>query len=146
MKRRHQWGPSGWGRRTWGCGGKGPAWWAGWWAGCPAPWSGTCPGIGRKTCPVALARWGAPGGGTRTRRSGSPSSCSSPVCWGWRIEGNVRSFDHPRVSNLLSEKKNFLLNFFYHLVLPKQAKHPQCSIWFLLMKTRANAFFSFLFD
>lgn len=28
MKRRHQSGPSAWGRSTWGCGSKSPAWWA----------------------------------------------------------------------------------------------------------------------
>ena len=41
---------------------------------------------------------------------------------------NVRSFDHTRVSNLFLEKKNFLLNSFYHLMLPEQATHPQSSI------------------
>jgi len=41
---------------------------------------------------------------------------------------NVRSFDHTRISNLFLEKKNFLLNSFYHLTLPEQATHPQSSI------------------
>ena len=84
MKRRCQWGPSGWGRSTWGCAGEGPAWWAGGWAGCPAPWSGTRPGTGQRTRPAALAGWEVPGGGTRTCCSDSPSSCSSPVLWEWK--------------------------------------------------------------
>ena len=84
MKRIHQWGPSGWGRSTWGCGGEGLAWWAEWWAGCPAPSSGTRPGTRWRTRPAALAGWGVPGGGTWTRCSDFPSSCSSLVCWEWK--------------------------------------------------------------
>lgn len=43
-----------------GCGGERPAWWAGWWAGCPEPWSGTCPGTGRRTCPCCSGQTGSP--------------------------------------------------------------------------------------
>ena len=55
MKRRCMWGPNGWGRSTWECGGEGPAWWAGWGAGWPAPWSGTCPGTRQGKCPSWMA-------------------------------------------------------------------------------------------
>lgn len=47
----------------------------------PAPWSGTWPATGKRTCHASLARLEAPGRGTGTRGSGSPYSCCSCLSW-----------------------------------------------------------------
>ena len=146
MRRRRQWRPSGWGRSTWGCGGEGPAWWA------------EDEQVAQHCCQVHAQEQGEehtlllwPEGEPQEEELGHDALVLPPhaslLSSADEGEGeNVRSFDYTRVSNLHSEKKNFLLNSFYHLMLPEQATHPQCSIWFFLVKTRANSFFSFLFN